>query len=121
MTFQEISNVLTDVAFPGYRFLVRKVSDPSSGTDGFLIYAKYDEEDIHTGTLETQTTRKWYQSVHSCRSEVVQTCLKCVLTSAEHRVREHFKYKGKLTHGPHLDVETLHQVADCTESRAATQ
>jgi hypothetical protein len=29
------------------------------------------------------------------------------MTSAEHRVREHFSYKGKRIFGPHIDVEKL--------------
>ena len=44
------------------------------------------------------------------KSEIVQTALKCILTSAEHRVREHFKYRGSRVYGPHFDVEALHEL-----------
>nr|WP_315206420.1 hypothetical protein [uncultured Albidiferax sp.] len=40
-------------------------------------------------------------------SEVVQTALKCVLTSLEHEARENFKYKGAPIFGPHFDVDDL--------------
>lgn len=39
------------------------------------------------------------------------TILKCALTSQEHRVREHFKYKGELVYGPHFDVDALWEIA----------
>ncbi len=44
-------------------------------------------------------------------SEVVQTALLCALTSAEHRVREHFLYKGERVFGPHFDIEGLYELA----------
>jgi hypothetical protein len=33
--------------------------------------------------------------------------LKCLLTSAEHRIREHFLYRGERVFGPHYDVDAL--------------
>jgi hypothetical protein len=44
------------------------------------------------------------------RSEIVSTAFKCVLTSAEHRCREHFSYKGERIYGPHYDVDALVEV-----------
>ena len=58
-----------------------------------------------------QYTRKWPLSQYMVKSEVVQTALKCVLTSVEHRVREHFLYKGERIFGPHFDVEALYELA----------
>lgn len=54
-----------------------------------------------------QHTRKWYISCHSTRNEIVQTCLKLVLTAAEHEVRETFKYKGEAIYSPHFDPDLL--------------
>ena len=64
------------------------------GDDGFYIQLRYTEPDIETGQPELQHARKWYISSYATKSEVVQTVLKACLTSAEHMIREHFKYKG---------------------------
>src|ERR1700722_19292527 len=62
--------------------------------DVLLMSATYLENDIKTGKPEKQKTRKWFISEHATESEIVQTALKCILTSAEHNVREHFSYCG---------------------------
>lgn len=77
-----------------------------------FLQAQYWEKDIITGNLELQKTRKWYLSYHMVKSEVVFTALKCVLGSVEHRVREHFKYRGRRIAGPHFDVDALYEIAD---------
>lgn len=46
-------------------------------------------------------------SEHATESEIVQTALKCILTSAEHNVREHFTYGGTLVFGPHINISKL--------------
>ena len=75
------------------------------------LQGRYVEPDVVTGDLADQHTRKWQLSEHMVKSEIVQTALKCALTSAEHRVREHFKYRGQRIFGPHFDVEALYELA----------
>ena len=70
-------------------------------------------EDEVQSTRTKIDTRKWLLSSHMTRSELAQTALKCVLTSVEHRVREHFLYRGERVFGPHFHVEALHGL--CTE------
>lgn len=110
MLYQEILDVIKDVFYPEYTFVLEN----HNGT--FLLSATYDEADINTGEIENQRTRKWFISEHACKSEIVQTCLKCILTSMEHRTREHFIYKGKLLFGPHWNVDTLANMADDTHT-----
>lgn len=56
---------------------------------------------------ETWFGRKWLLSVHMTESEVVQTCLKAVLTAEEHEAREKFKYHDRAIFGPHINVNDL--------------
>jgi hypothetical protein len=49
------------------------------------------------------------------RSEIVQTCIKLVMTSMEHRAREGFTYRGKRVFGPHFDVDAIWQL--CADKR----
>lgn len=104
-TKTEIEEVLKLVQYPKYSFRV--------GSKGktFYLQAYYDEPDTYTGKLTVQTTRKWLLSPHMTKSELVQTALKCILTSAEHRVREGFTYRGQRVFGPHFDVDALHKIA----------
>lgn len=76
------------------------------------LQAEYDEADIETKRPATQKTRKWLLSPHMVKSEIIQTALKCVLTSAEHRVRENFTYKGQRIFGPHFDVDVMAAMAE---------
>lgn len=95
-----------DVTYPGY--LLKVTTD---GRGEMYLQGQYIEADIFTGKQEMQLTRRWLISPHMSKSELVQTALKCILTSAEHRVREHFKYKGALIFGPHFNVDDLHKIA----------
>jgi hypothetical protein len=53
--------------------------------------------------------------------EIVQTALKCVLTSAEHRVRESFTYGGKRCYGPHFHVNALAAIAESALDRRTAE
>ena len=105
MKFEEIEELITLIDCPPYRFAVHR--------DERFAYlqARYDEPCVVTMEMSEQATRKWNLSPHMTRSEIVQTALKCALTSAEHRVREHFTYKGELVYTPHWDVEALYELA----------
>lgn len=106
--------VLAHVECLGYKFVVRE------GHGGVFLQANYQEQDVYKGpdsTWETQYTRKWLLSPEMTESEVVQTAFKCVLTSMEHRTREHFKFHGARIFGPHFDVKDL--VALCQDRENA--
>lgn len=79
--------------------------------DGYFVQVTYEEPDVMTGVVEPQHGRKWYVSKHATESEVIQTCLKAALTSAEHQVREHFLVDGVAPFAPHFDVEDLVRLA----------
>lgn len=79
--------------------------------EGFLFQLQYSEPDVKTGEPAIQHGRKWYISPYATGSEIVQTVLKACLTSAEHRIREHFRYKGKPIFQPHWNVERLVEMA----------
>jgi len=96
---------LIDVAYPDYHFAVR-----TNGRGDLYLQAWYNEADIYTGVVCPQYTRRWYLSIRMVKSEFIQTVLKCILTSAEHRVREHFKYQGMRVYSPHHDVDALWQI-----------
>ena len=106
MTRDDLQEILNDIECMDYSFEIREL-----GEGGFLVSAVYDEEDIYTKEIEVQRTRKWYISPFAIKSEIVQTCIKIILTSMEHRVREHFKYRGELVLGPHFDIDALHELA----------
>ncbi len=109
MTLQEAREIIGLVKFEDYRF---EVIDCSGG---MFLRARYREADIVTGEMAEQFTRKWQLSRHMVRSELVQTAFKCVMTSMEHRAREHFTYRGARVFGPHFDVEALVEL--CREKR----
>jgi hypothetical protein len=105
MTIDQARAIIDNCSFYDYTFVVRE-----SEKNGMVLQASYIEPDIVTGKPEVQLTRKWVLTPFMTKSEVVQTAFKCVITSMEHRTREHFRYKGKAIFGPHFDVDALWQV-----------
>lgn len=99
-------------SFPDYTFEVKV-----DGRGAIYLQAGYDEADVVTGVVERQLTRRWFLSPEMVKSEVVSTCFKCIITSVEHRTREHFTYKGRRIYGPHFDVDALHSIAHKVEVR----
>lgn len=98
--------IIDRVSCPPYKFKVCP-----DGPEHAYLQAEYMDPDIFTGEMALQKTRKWRLSSHMTQSELVQTALKCALTSAEHRIRESFRYRGELIFGPHFDVEALVELA----------
>lgn len=98
------SALLGEVTFrlgEAYDFEVRE------GHGGVFLQATYMDYDIYTGQHEIQHTRKWLLAPAMTDSEIVQTAFKCVMTSAEHRTREAFRFQGARIFGPHFDVADL--------------
>lgn len=112
MTPDEMRDVLALVNYPGYQFeILERSQDGHPGPCALFLRAFYTESDIVTKEPTTQYTRPWQLSRDMVKSELVQTALKCALTSAEHRVREHFLYRGQRIFGPHFDVDALYEIA----------
>jgi hypothetical protein len=112
MDVQLVRAVLACIEYPEYKLAVTV-----DGRGEMFLQGSYDEPDIEApdaGPVR-QLTRRWFISPHMTRSEIVQTAFKCVMTSMEHRVREHFKYRGQLVFGPHFNVDDLYALASSTK------
>ena len=112
-TYEDVQTIINRISYPdGWFVLLPK-------GDGFLLQMHYVEDDVMTDdTDQIQSTRKWYISSWATESEIVQTALKCVITSMEHRAREHFTYKGLRIFHPHHDIQDLCDLADKAHYRA---
>ena len=110
MYLLKIQMLMQMVSYPGYIFHVGVDNENGVDIDAFL-QAEFIALDTTTGLNSKQKTRKWQLSQHMTKSELVQTALKCVLTSLEHEAREQFKYKGQAVFGPHFDVDKLYWLA----------
>jgi hypothetical protein len=102
-----IQQILACVDYKDWLFHVGRMGDGYYLQLNFLALVSSDSP--------TQwTSRKWYISPHACKSEVIQTALKAVLTAEEHEARERFLYKGRAIFGPHKDVDALLAVVEQT-------
>jgi hypothetical protein len=83
--------------------------------DGFLLQLVYMEPDADAPVAVDgpviQKARKWYVSPFSTESEIVRTAYKAVMTSLEHRLGEHFRYRGQKVYSPHFWVGALEKIA----------
>jgi hypothetical protein len=109
-----VRSLLREVTFGLYEAYVFKAGEVGGVV---LLQASYLDRDIYTGKVEVQHTRKWLLSPSMTDSEIVLTAFKLAITSAEHRTREAFRYKGARIFGPHFDVEDL--VRLCLDGREA--
>lgn len=107
-------SILSAVSYPGYTFEFREGQNGGLELRAWYMEADVDKRD---GPLERQNTRWWVISKWATKSEIVQTCFKCILTSFEHRAREHFTYRGRAVFGPHFDVDALWEICDKREMR----
>jgi hypothetical protein len=110
--FLKIRAIVKDVRYPGWNFLLHD-------GDRFHVQGRFLAEDIATGQIREHYTRKWYISAEATKNEIVQTCLKCVLTALEHEARERFTYKGEAIYGPHFDPDQLAALCKKPESLEA--
>jgi hypothetical protein len=99
-TLMSIVNIVTQIEYADWTFKVGEMGD------GAYLQVAFKD-----ATGQAWTGRKWYVSLHSVESEVVQTALKAVLTALEHEAREAFKYKGFAIFGPHHDVNAMLNIA----------
>jgi hypothetical protein len=106
MNLKKANQLLELVTYPEY-----VITATEDGRGEMYLQASYMEADIYTEKPALQQTRRWFISPHMTKSELVQTAFKCIMTSMEHRVREHFKYRDALVFGPHFNVDDLCKVA----------
>lgn len=107
MTFKEIQKILDDCKFPEYQ-----IHAAVDGRGAWYLQATYVENDVDYNVNELQSTRRWLLSPLMIRGEIVQTAFKCIMTSYEHRAREHFQYRGRRIFGPHQDIDKLWDISD---------
>lgn len=96
LTKQILDSIIDRVEYREWMFATGPLGD------GWFIAVRFADD-----AGEIQHGRKWHVSTHACLSEVVQTCLKAVLTAIEHEAREQFQFDGEAIFGPHYDVTAL--------------
>lgn len=114
MTAEQLDALMTATTFPGYTWRLQAIES------GWLVWASFKAAcTVSGGDPVPWTTRKWYVSQHACRSEVVGTLFKLVVTSLEHEAREMFKVDGRAVFDPHVDVAALASICGNHETRQA--
>lgn len=107
LTRLDMENILGAIKYQDWKFHYDKMDD------GFYIQVQFRAKDscpVPVSDSEQRIDwngRKWYISRHSTEDEVVQTCLKAVLTAVEHEAREQFTYLGKPIFQPHMNLKDL--------------
>lgn len=113
MNSKLLDEILQSVTYPGYTWCIEAL-----GERGWLVWASFMAPcSVHGGEPIKWTTRKWYISKHACRSEVIGSLFKLVLTSLEHEARELFKVDGQAVYDPHVSIDALAAVCHMHEVR----
>jgi hypothetical protein len=100
--FAQVAAIVRQIECEDYRFEV------ACNGDLVIVSAWYLEHDVHgdpdCNPPDRQDTRRWIVEPHATEDDIVRTVLKLLLTSHEHRVREHFLYRGRRIFSPHQRV-----------------
>jgi hypothetical protein len=106
MELKELSDILEDIRYKDWelRLLIP--------LDGWFIQWAFKDSDG-----KPWTSRKWFVSSHSCKSEVVQTAFLAARIAEEHELREKFLYKGRSVFGPHIAVEKHWEISEALDVR----
>ena len=112
LDIETIEDIVNSIAYKDWQFEL--IAEPEKD---LFIRVRFKAEDPATGREQSWNGRKWLVSIHSTRSEIVQTCLKAVLTAEEHEAREKFLYCGKPIFNPHLDVDWMREHAGQLDAR----
>lgn len=106
LTLQGVRDIVGQVKFKDRYLVVGEMGN------GAYVQVQYYEPCVDTGEHMLQCARKWYISLYSTESEVVETCFKALRTSNEHVLKEHFTYKGRRVYSPHFDVNARIELCD---------
>lgn len=99
--YMRLRGIIEAVIYPGYEVCLGVISDE------FFIQVEYKEPDVLSGIEEQQQGRKWVFEAGQTAGQVIQTIFKALLTSLEHRAREHFLYNGKAVLQPHMNINEV--------------
>ena len=118
LDLDDIRAVVSDVSYKGWEFKIDADILENGDFRPWLqvLFWGHDNENRVAGDLLIPG-RKWFLSPYMTESEVVGTAFKAVLTAEEHEAREKFKWRGRSVFGPHIDVESLWEVADALSYR----
>lgn len=104
--WQHVTDVVSRVSFPGYEFSIQ------GWVSGLVtLRVEYQEKDVMTGIPETQHGRRWIIEDDATDMAIIQTCFKALLTSLEHRAREHFTFEGRALLQPHYSLAAMLNIA----------
>lgn len=121
MSVQQVIDIVDRIEFPGHEFYLGALTHNHAGMPTHLyIQLRFNAPDSQgDGLVEREWHgRKWYVSLHSTEGEIIQTCLKAVITAMEHEAREKFTYKGVALFQPHINIEALVEAAQTKMVRA---
>lgn len=104
-TLESIKELVNHIKFKDWTFRV----EDKNGCP-FLQVIFMDKCSV-SGKEEPQHCRKWTLSYHMVDCEVIRTAFKAVQTAMEHEVQEQFTYKGARIFNPHLNLDSLVDVA----------
>ena len=93
-----LRGTVADLAYKDWQFRVDK-----DGIGLWFLQVVVTGFDATTDEPIRWSGRKWRLSMHSTRSEIVQTALKAVLTAEEHEARERFLFRSRPIFSPHLN------------------
>ncbi len=105
MTFEEVEAIVGDIEIGGMTLRLHR--DKEFG----YLQGHYQEECVVTKEMAWQHTAKERVDDKMILDEIVFKAVKLAFGSADHRVREHFRYRGEQIISPHLSVNALWRLA----------
>lgn len=100
---------------PGYKLLCKRdLKDPQGRV---YLQVECARPDAITGLPGVGRGGKAYLSEHMTDGEIIRKAFGLFMAYEEHECREFFKWDGRAVFGPHIDVQSLWEVANRREFR----
>lgn len=110
MTFNEMAEIVGAISYrPGWSINIFDGDRPY-----VQIHVSTESEaslSPFNGKREAWRSGKVFLSEHMCRQEIVGAVFGAIRSAEEHEMKEWFTYRGARIYNPHLDPDTLAEIA----------
>lgn len=116
MSWDLVQQVAKQVSYKdGYRLICERDQKDPAGRYYYQVECK--RPDVFTGEMGVGRGGKLYLSEHMNISELTRKAFGLFMAYEEHECREWFKLNERAVFGPHIDIDSLWDVADKLDFR----
>ena len=118
-----VDNILARITIPWELYLLEdKIFTDKNDNGRLYLQVQFDNANNANSESTSRTFgQKWYLSPHMTTQEIVKMAWSAYREATLHEASEKFRYKDRMIFGPHIDPESLFNVANDVEIRKSDE